>query len=234
MTTWRDVERVVAVIPARGGSKRVPRKNIVDFEGKPLIAWTIEAARESALFQQVVVSTDSPEIAETARQYGADVPFLRIGAADDMSPVSSATIHTLHQLQERGQTFDTVVQLMPVCPLRTAIDIRNAYAHYRASGADFQISCHRYVAMNPWWAVKLDQHGRPTPIFENTRIRSQDLPTLYCPTGAVWIASTRRLVEEGTFYGSGHVFWEIDWKRAIDIDTDEDLTLAQVLRRVNR
>lgn len=223
-------DKVVAVIPARGGSKRIPRKNVTDFDGRPLIAWTIEAARQSELFDRIVVSTDDEEIAETAIRWGAEVPFLRDSAADDMSPVSVATIRALQQLRDVGLTFNTVIQLFAVCPLRSADDIRAAYQYHKRHEEAFVISCHRYVGMNPWWAVKLDKQGHPTPVFENARIRSQDLPALYCPTGAIWIAQVERLLTEGTFYGFGHLFWEMDWKRAVDIDTFEDLALARALK----
>lgn len=225
-------QRAVAVIPARGGSKRVPLKNIVEFEGRPLIAWTIDAARGSELFERVVVSTDDERIAEVAVRCGAEVPFLRDEAADDLSPASVATIRTLQQLEQAGSKFQTVVQLFSVCPLRTAKDIVEAYRFHQGNDEAFVISCHRYVGMNPWWAAKLDPQGHPTPLFENTRVRSQDLPALYCPTGAIWIAAARRLVEAGTFYGPGHLFWEMDWKRAVDIDTFEDLALARALKRI--
>jgi CMP-N-acetylneuraminic acid synthetase len=124
-------KKVVAIIPARGGSKRIPKKNIIDFNGKPLIAWTIEAAKKSGLFEKIIVSTDSEEIAEVAREYGAEVPFLRDTAADDHSPVSEATLRTILQLEEAGEFYDEVVQLFAVCPLRDDVDIINSYKYFR-------------------------------------------------------------------------------------------------------
>lgn len=225
-------EKVVAIIPARGGSKRIPRKNVVDFLGKPLIAWTIEEAQRSGIFHRVVVSTDDLEIAEIAEKYGAEAPFLRDEASDDVSPVSLATLRTLEQLRESGDEYQTAVQLFAVCPLRTATDIRAAYQFHRDRQEAFVISCHRYVGMNPWWAVKLNAECYPTPLFDNTRVRSQDLPILYCPTGAIWIANVHRLFEEKTFYGAGHLFWEMDWSHAVDIDTFDDLLLAKTLKSI--
>ena len=119
-------KRIVAIIPARGGSKRIPRKNIVDFCGKPLIAWTIEAAQKTGVFDAIVVSTDDEEIAKVSVEYGAEVPFLRDKKADDFSPVSEAIIRTIEQLEEAGQTYDLVVQLFAVCPLRTSDEIIDA------------------------------------------------------------------------------------------------------------
>lgn len=224
--------KIVAIIPARGGSKRVPGKNIMDFCGKPMIAWTIEAAIASQLFDAVVVSTDDAEIAKVALAYGALVPALRQAAADDHSPVSEATIHALEQLEAQGKHFDVVVQLFAVCPLRNASDIQKAYAFFEVQKAAFLISCFKYVWMNPWWAVQLDATHQPKRIFEDTFKRSQDLPELFCPTGAIWIADVNHLKEAGTFYGKGHVFWELDWRRALDIDSYDDVALGKALFNV--
>lgn len=224
-------EGVIAVIPARGGSKRIPRKNIVDFCGKPMIAWSILAARDSGVFAGIVVSTDDAEIAEVARQYGAAVPFLRDAAADDTAPVSQATIRSVEQwIAHQGRAPAHVVQLMPNCPLRDAADIATAWQHYRQGAARFQLSCFQYAMANPFWAMTLDGAGHPKALFpEALKSRSQDLPVLYCPTGAIWIAATDALKEAGSFYGPGHVFWEMSWRNALDIDTPEDLAIARLM-----
>ena len=219
----------VAIIPARGGSKRVPGKNIIDFNGKPLIAWTIEAAKESGLFEKIVVSTDSEEIAKISREYGAEVPFLRVTAADDHSPVSDATLSTILQLEEKGEYYDDVVQLFAVCPLRNSKDIIDSYEFFLEKETSFLLSCFKFVWMNPWWAVTLNEKQEPSWIFKDTFKRSQDLPDLYSPTGAIWIAKIEDLKRDKTFYGKNHIFWEIDWKRAVDIDNYEDLQLAEIL-----
>jgi len=220
----------VAIIPARGGSKRIPKKNILDFDGKPMLAWTIEAAKQSELFEAIVVSTDSEEIAEQALKYGAEVPGLRESAADDMSPVSEATLASLIQMEKQGRSFETVVQLFAVCPLRTAHDIQLAYDAFQEKKVDFLISCYKYVAMNPWWAVQLDPQGKASWVFKDSMKRSQDLPHLFCPTGATWIANVEALKRDKSFYGEGHIFWEMDWKRAIDIDTMDDVEMALALK----
>ncbi|MDT0689812.1 acylneuraminate cytidylyltransferase family protein [Salegentibacter sp. F188] len=223
-------KKVVAIIPARGGSKRIPKKNIVDFNGKPLIAWTIEAAKKSGLFEKIVVSTDSSEIAEVAKRYGAEVPFLRDTAADDHSPVSEATLRTILQLEENGEYFDEVVQLFAVCPLRDASDIKESYQFFKDKEVPFVLSCYKYVWMNPWWAVTLNEKNQPNWILKDTRKRSQDLPDLFSPTGAIWIANIEDLKRDKTFYGKDHIFWEMDWKKAVDIDNYEDLELATALK----
>ncbi len=222
----------IAIIPARGGSKRIPGKNIIDFAGKPMIAWSIEAARDSALFDSIVVSTDSEDIASVAKQYGAEVPALRKTAADDFTPVSEATLHTILQLEENGRYYDEVVQLFAVCPLRNADDIKNAYHFFIHKQASFLVSCYRYAWMNPWWAVTLNHENKPTWIFDKEKKRSQDLPPLFSPTGAIWIAKVESLKRDKTFYGQEHIFWEMDWKRALDIDNVEDIKLGLALRNV--
>lgn len=224
----------VAIIPARGGSKRVPGKNIIDFAGKPMIAWSIVAAKDSGLFDKIVVSTDSEEIASVAKRFGAEVPVLRKTAADDFSPVSDATLHTILQLEENGFYFDEVVQLFAVCPLRNSTDIQDAYQFFSDKKAPFLISCYRYVWMNPWWAVTLDDENKPTWIFDEEKKRSQDLPPLFSPTGAIWIAKVESLKRDRTFYGQDHIFWEMDWRRALDIDKREDIILGLALKNLDR
>ena len=222
--------KIVAIIPARGGSKRIPRKNIIDFCGKPMIAWTIEAAKQSKLFEDIIVSTDCQEIANVAIKYGALVPVLRKSASDDISPVSEATIHTLNELENLGLKYDVVIQLFAVCPLRNSNDIIEAYNFFVKKNAEFLISCFKYVGMNPWWAVEIEDGFKPKKIFNDTlNKRSQDLPTLFCPTGAVWIANIQNLKKENTFYGKNHIFWEMNWKRALDIDSQDDIELGKKL-----
>lgn len=217
----------IAIIPARGGSKRIPHKNIIDFFGKPLIAWTIEAAQESGIFERVIVSTDDEQIAKVAQQYGAEVPFMRQAFADDYSPVSLVTTDALEQLLP--DRYDTVVQLMANCPLRTSDAIRASYAYFIKHKLDFQLSCFPFGWMNPWWAYKLDEHNTPEPLFsDNLRnMRSQDQERLYCPTGAIWMAKAEKLCQQKTFYGDGYKFFPLSWEESVDIDDYEDLKMAK-------
>jgi len=204
--------------------------------GKPMIAFTIEAAQEAEIFDRIIVSTDSAEIAKVAIEYGASVPFLRTQAHDDYSPVSEATCVALEQCTtELGENYDLVTQLMANTPLRTAKDIQQAFYHFRTSKAPAQISCFALGWMNPWWAVTINDEGVPTYLFPNaiTR-RSQDLPKLYCPTGAIWIARTDMLLAARSFYCTGHIFFPMSWRSAIDIDDEEDLSMAQMLFSLER
>jgi CMP-N-acetylneuraminic acid synthetase len=223
------VKRNIAIIPARGGSKRVPRKNIIDFFGKPLIAWTIEAALQSNVFDCVIVSTDSEEIAEVSRRFGAQVPFLRDAFADDFSTVQQATLYALDKIENLFQEqYKHVTMLGANCPIRRASTISSAYDNFIIKKNVFQISCFEFGWQNPWWACKLKSDSSPQFIFpEGVKSRSQDLEKLYCPTGAVWIADTEALRLKGTFYGDPLTIFPLDWKAAVDIDTFEDLEFAK-------
>lgn len=221
----------IAIIPARGGSKRIPLKNIVDFNGKPMISWTIEAALETGLYSKVLVSTDSNEIAEIATEFGADVPFLRTGNSDDITPVSEATCDALVQAENFWNTkFDTVTQLMANCPLRTAKDITDFSAEFTRKDTNFLLSCFKFGWMNPWWALKINENDQHSFLFpEALKQRSQDLDNLFCPTGSIWMGNAEALKTSRSFYGEGHRFSEISWISAVDIDDEDDLQFARMI-----
>lgn len=222
----------IAIIPARGGSKRVPKKNILDFDGKPMIAWTIEAAIDSNIFSKVLVSTDCEEIAEISKSFGAEVPFLRRSFSDDITPVSVATCDALKQAEEYwDEKFDCVVQLMANCPLRNSSDIVNSMNAFIQNKRDFQISCFKFGWMNPWWAFKFNESGGHESMFPDAQFqRSQDLDDLFCPTGSIWIANAKKLKDSKTFYGNNYKFEEINWISAVDIDDYDDLNFAKTLK----
>lgn len=224
----------IAVIPARSGSKRVPRKNIRDFFGKPMIAHTIEAAIQSNIFSRIIVSTDSEDIAKISRRFGAEVPFLRDShLSDDYTPVSLVTLNALDRLDPKSINFQYVAQLMPNCPLRTEKDIKDSYFQFIETGVDSQISVTCYGWLNPWWAMKRNDKYILEPIFhEQMNKRSQDLPEVFCPTGAIWWAKTDVLRLEKTFHIANRTGWEIPWQRAIDIDDEEDWQMAEFLMKM--
>ncbi len=219
----------IAIVLARSGSKRLPRKNILQLGGKPMLAWTVEAAVQSGCFQRVLVSTDDQEIAEVGRHFGAEVPFLRAQATDDMASASQATLVALEQAEEHwGEKYQVVAQLMANCPLRNRDNVVDSVRHFESIGAPSQISAFRFGWMNPWWAAKIEANGLPEYLFPEARgSRSQDLPALYCPSGALWIADRDKLAEAGTFYMQGHRLYPMDWVNALDIDDGEDLAMAR-------
>ena len=222
----------IAIIPARGGSKRIAGKNIRPFGSKPLIAHTIEAALKSRLFHRVVVSTDSEDIAAVARTHGAEVPFLRSAEiADDITPVSAATADALERLDPNGNQYQFVAQLMANCPLRTAEDVDSSGKQFSETAADTQISVVRYGWHNPWWAMRRDAANFSLePLFPREMMaRSQDLPELFCPTGAIWWGKTKVIRELRTFHIPGRTGWEISWQHGVDIDTPEDMAFAEAI-----
>jgi N-acylneuraminate cytidylyltransferase len=148
------VKDVIAIIPARGGSKRIPQKNIIDFYNKPIIGWTIEAALKTEIFQTVYVDTDRDEIASIAIKYGAQIPFLRDNYNDDYSTVSQSSTYFLERLKKIEVNSNYVIQLMANCPLRTSESIKKAFDNFIKTDTDFQISCFKYGWMNPCWALK--------------------------------------------------------------------------------
>ncbi|MDX6709483.1 MAG: hypothetical protein QOH96_499 [Blastocatellia bacterium] len=226
----------LAIVPARGGSKRVPGKNVRNLLGKPSLAYTITAALESRLFQRVIVSTDNIEIAAVARRYGAEVPFLRNAIlADDHTPVSSVTVDALERIDPAGTEYHHVAQLMPNCPLRTHRDVQDSYYQFVDTGAESQISVTRFGWLNPWWAARRSELFELKPIFEDqVNERSQDLPVLFCPTGAIWWARTDVLRREKTFHIQNRTGWEIPWQRAVDIDTEDDWEMAELLMQMSQ
>lgn len=223
---------MVAIIPARGGSKRIPNKNITEFCGKPMLAWTIEAALESGVFSDVVVSTDSQPIADVALAAGATVPFLRHEHNDDHSTVSQATTWTVAEYERStGRKVDIVAQLMANCPLRRAGDITSFVDAFRNVGAPAMLSCARFRFQNPWWAFIFNDEGHQ-PLFEAyAQRRSQDLNEPFAPTGSIWIAERDALDNHGTFYMPGHRRQEVSWIAAIDIDEPEELEIARMVGR---
>jgi CMP-N-acetylneuraminic acid synthetase len=234
--TKRSPSVDLAVIPARGGSRRVPGKNVRPFHGKPSLAYTVAAALESRLFERVIVSTDSEEIATIARQYGAEVPFLRDAAlADDHTPASLVTVDALERLDHAGNLYQHVAQLMPNCPLRSHLDIQDSYRQFLETGADSQISVMRFGWQNPWWAMRREESLNLEPIFADcVTQRSQDLPELFCPTGAIWWAKAGVLREQRTYHIRNRTGWEISWQHGVDIDTEDDWQMAELLMTLQR
>lgn len=194
-----------------------------------MIAWTIEAAIKSGLFSKILVSTDCQEILEVSRKFGAEVPFLRSGNADDFTEVSQATCDALYQAEEYWEMeFDTVTQLMANCPLRGSKDIKNAYKDFLVRDVDFLLSCFKFGWMNPWWAFKIDDQHNHSFIFDKAiSKRSQDLEDLFCPTGSIWMATANALKKSRSFYGENHQFFEMDCISAVDIDDEQDLMFAK-------
>jgi CMP-N-acetylneuraminic acid synthetase len=225
--------RTLGVIIARGGSRRIPKKNIHPVGGKPLLAWSVEAAIASNVCGRVLLSTDDPEMAKIAIAHGAEAPFLRDAANDDRATASEAGLAALSQAEAHwGESYDALVLLMPTCPLRTGDLIRAQFEAFQQCNAPFLLSCADFGPTKPWWAFQMDELSQPRYLHpEALKTRSQELAKLYAPSGATWIASVPALRAAGTFYGPGYRFFPIAWIHAIDIDELSDIRLCDWLLR---
>ncbi len=215
-------KRYLALIPARGGSKGIPGKNIRELHGMPLIAHTIQAARKCLYIDEVIVSTDSEKIADIARSYGATVPFLRPASlAGDKSKTIDCVLDALEQLEE---TYDVLVLLQPTSPLRTEEDISNAIEIY-SKGEEDLVSISE-VQDSPVLIRQL-QNGRLTPLLEqNSTIRRQDMDPYYRVNGAIYINDINKLSKDTSFNdNSGYYLMEAE--HSVDVDTLADMALCE-------
>jgi len=219
----------LAIIPARSGSTRLKNKNILSFNGKPMIAWTIEAAKKSKIFDYIYVSTDSKKIASIAIKYGAKVPFLRDKKlSDNFTSVHEVTYDAVIKLEKKiNKSFKNVFQLMPNCPLRNDVDIKNFYKYFTNNKIKFLVSCTKFHFGNPWWAFYQNKKNIKRLFPKLYKKRSQDLHETFTPTGAIWIAKKNNFLKTKSFYSTGFEFKELSWKSAIDIDTKEDFMIAK-------
>ena len=225
-------ETIVAVITARGGSKGIPRKNISSLLGKPLIAYSIEAALHAKTLTRTMVSTDDETIARVSEQYGAEVPFLRPQhLATDTATGIAVLQHAVTYLAEQEDYLaDIVVCLQPTSPLRTAEDIDRGVNLCLRSGADSVVSLCR-AQHHPFWMKKVVD-GRVYPLMnedEQTYTRRQDLPPVYQLNGALYVTRRKVLLEENRVLGDNTLAYIMPQERSIDIDTRTDLKLAEVL-----
>lgn len=222
----------VAIIPARGGSKRLPGKNMMLIAGKPLIGWTIEAAIESGVFSRVVVSTDSWEIAVMAAQFGAEVPFMRPDElTQDDTPSVDVMIHAINELKAKDDSDWThVACLQPTSPLRTAQNIREAVKQLEEKQADAIISVCR-SEHSPLWSNKLPESLSLEGFIPQNiqKTPSQLLPAYYRLNGALYFCRIQRMMDERTlFLNSGAYAYVMSRKDSIDIDDQVDFDLAGI------
>lgn len=230
------MNNILGLIPARGGSKGIPGKNIYPLAGKPLLAYTCEAACHSKQLGRVILSTDSQEIADVGAQYGVEVPFLRPERyAQDDTPSIDVVLHTLEWLQKNEKwTPEAVVLLQPTSPLRKSEHINQALELFHAHEAETVVSVvkvpHRF---SPYTIQKL-QDGLLYDFWEKevsfNRYRRQDIPELYARNGpAVLITRTKVLQQSKIFYGNKVIPYIMEEKNSIDIDDIFDLQLAEFM-----
>jgi len=229
--------KILALIPARGGSKRLPRKNILPLGNKPLIAWSIEAAKKSKYISDVLVSTDDKEIASIAEEHGAWVPFLRPeNLSSDTSGSYGVAEHAVNFCKAINKTYDFVLLLQPTSPLRCAEDIDAALNLLKNKSADAVISVCE-AEHSPIWSNTLPDDLNMDQ-FENEKyrdIRSQDLPSFYRLNGAIYLVKTERLLSEKSFSLCNNTFaYIMKQERSIDIDTKLDFCIAETILNHNK
>lgn len=221
--------KCLAIIPARGGSKRIPHKNIKPFLGRPIIAYSIEAALGTGLFEEVMVSTDDTEIAEIARQEGASVPFLRSTEnANDYATLADVLVEVVNVYKERGNEFDLICCLLPTAPLISSEDVRSAYDQLVMSTFDSicPVVAFSYPILR---SLSIDEKGNLNMNWPEYRFsRSQDLRPAYHDSGTFYWIKTSSLLKDKKLLGENGTAIVLDEFRVQDIDTDTDWALAEM------
>jgi len=215
---------IPGLILARGGSKLLPRKNVLPLAGKPLIAYSIDAAKESGVVDRIVVSTDDAEIAEVSKAYGAEIPFLRPAElSGDTATSEDAIRHAIEWLRnEEGYSPDYLLLLQPTIPFRTGEDIRTAFALLRDKQADAVVSMEEFTP-HPFAITDLGD-GRVD--IETNKPQSTELHL----NGAIYCVKTSVFMEERTLYPTGRTYaYVMPEERSLDIDYLEDLKLAEAM-----
>lgn len=218
----------LAVIPARGGSKRIPRKNILDLAGKPLIAWSIEAGLQSKYIDKVVVSSDDEEILKISSNYGAQT----LQRPEYLASDTASSFDTIEHVIENVEQFDYIVLLQPTSPLREAKHIDEAIELLHVKQADAVISVCE-TEHSPLWSNTLpDDSSLENFISEElTKTRSQDLPPYYRLNGAIYICDTKRLLQEKDFFFKTNIYAYVMQKQySIDIDETLDFEIAKLIK----
>lgn len=225
-------KQFLGLVPARGGSKGIPRKNLIPLLGEPLISYTFEAAKGSKSLARVVLSTEDEEIAAFGRRYGIEVPFMRPARlAEDDTPMIEVIAHCLAELYAEGYRPDYVVLLQPTSPLRTSAHIDAAIERVRTSEADTVVSVeqvpHRFT---PGSLMRTGPKGNIVPYLKRKMIlRRQDKPLFYARNGPAILIVRREVIEEGKLYGRKVYPFEMGRAESIDIDDSVDLILAESL-----
>jgi CMP-N,N'-diacetyllegionaminic acid synthase len=222
---------VLAIVPARGGSKGIPRKNLARLAGRPLLAYTADAARASVRLTRVVLSTDDDEIAQVGRECGLEVPFMRPpDLAGDAAQTIDVIQDVVRRLESAGATFDAVMTLQPTTPLRRAEDIDGAIALLESSGSDSVISFVDVGERHParMKVVADDGRVRDAPFSEMVECQPrQTLPRLYLREGSIYLTRRSVLMNDRSFKGRDCRAWLVPRERACNIDDPFDLFLAE-------
>lgn len=218
----------VAIITARGGSKRIPKKNIKDFCGKPIIAYSIEAALKSELFDEVMVSTDSEEIAEVAKRYGAKIPFMRSEKnSDDFATTADVLLEVVSEYKKCGKVFDSLCCIYPTAPFITADKLQKASVIFEAEHADALIPVVRF-SFPPQRCFVQEANRIAYKWPENAVKRSQDLEPYFHDVGQFYFIKTDIITQYKTLVPNNTVPFEIDEMEVQDIDNITDWKMAEI------
>lgn len=222
--------RVLAIIPARGGSKRLPRKNILPLAGKPLIAWSIEAALKSGVVDDVVVTSDSDEILATALPYGVKQQRRAAALASDTASSIDVVLDAIQREEAAGAHYDHVILLQPTSPLRNAADIAAAYARFAAGpGCSLVSVCELDHPLE--WCGTITPQGMLTGLDLAPNTRSQDYAPRCRLNGAIYISTVQALRARRSFFGDPLLAYPMPRSRSFDIDTDLDFIVCDALAR---
>lgn len=217
----------LAVIPARGGSKRIPRKNIKAFHGKPILSYSIEAAKKSQIFDEVMVSTEDEEIASIAKQYGASVPFLRSAeTSGDHATTVDVLLETAENYLQMKREFSYICCIYPTAPFITGAKLREAFVLLDESGADSLIPVVPF-SYPPLRGLVIDHNRLQMRWPENEAMRSQDLETLYHDCGQFYFIRFDALIRERTLFCRNTVPMKMSELEVQDIDNETDWLLAE-------
>ena len=224
--------KILALIPARGGSKGIPRKNIKELQGKPLITYSIETGLACPLIDQVVVSTEDREIAAISKAAGAEVPFLRPQElARDQSPTIDLVVHALLFFKEKNINYDAICLLQPTVPFRNEVDLIAVIEKFINSDADSLITVRKVPHIyNPHWIYEQDPESGflKTTISDQLRIkRRQDLPQAYHRDGSVYLTKSEVVLKQRSLYGQKIIHHEMSASPNINIDTMNDWQQAE-------
>lgn len=220
----------LAIIPARSGSKGLKDKNIKLLNNKPLIAYSIEAAKESGIYSHIMVSTDSVEYGTVALQYGAEVPFYRSEKnASDSASSWDVVKEVLERYQEMGVEFDSFTLLQPTSPLRDFSDIQNAYKIFTKKNATAVVSVCE-MEHSPLWSNTLPLDGSLEGFIKpNENVQRQKLDTYYRINGAIYMAKVKDFYKDSNLYRRGCFAYKMTVEKSIDIDTEMDFKIAETL-----
>ncbi len=219
----------ICIIPARGGSKRLTRKNVASLDGEPLLAYAVEAARESGVFDRICVSSDDEEILDMARGYGVEARERPEALATDRAQVKDVCAHLLKQLADEGNPYAEFGLLLVTSPLRTDSDVREAYRTFQEEEGSYLMSLVPF-SHPPQRAVHVSDEGFVEPFFgQEYMTQTQQLETLYRHDGAIVFAEVDSFLKERKLYGSSVIPYIMPEERAVDIDTEEDLRRAEFL-----